>query len=58
MEGLATILTDVGSVLTSGIGWVGSVMETITSDPVLFIFCVGLPVAGFGVGLVNRLIRI
>ena len=38
---LSTVLTDVGSVFTSFIGYVGSVCETIVSNPLLLLgFCV------------------
>lgn len=38
---LSTVLTDIGSVFTSMIGYVGSVCETIVSQPLLLIgFCV------------------
>ena len=38
---LSTVLTNVGSVFTSFIGYVGSVCETIVSNPLLLLgFCV------------------
>lgn len=38
---LATALTDIGSVFTSMIGYVGSVCETIVGNPLLLIgFCI------------------
>lgn len=38
---LSTVLTDIGSVFTSMIGYVGSVCETIVSQPLLLIgFCI------------------
>ena len=40
---LATFLTDVGSVLTAGTGWVGSVVGVITSNPPLLVsFALGI----------------
>lgn len=37
---LTSVLTDIGSVFTSMIGYVGSVCETIVSNPLLLIgFC-------------------
>ena len=38
---LASVLTDIGSVFTSMIGYVGSVCETIVGNPLLLIgFCI------------------
>ena len=38
---LSSVLTDIGSVFTSMIGYVGSVCETIVSQPLLLIgFCI------------------
>lgn len=38
---LANVLTDIGSVFTSMIGYVGSVCETIVGNPLLLIgFCI------------------
>lgn len=40
---LASILTDVGSVFTALIGWVGDVCTTMVNTPVLLIsFCLGI----------------
>ena len=38
---LSSVLTDIGSVFTSMIGYVGSVCETIVGNPLLLIgFCI------------------
>ncbi len=38
---LASVLTDIGSVFTSMIGYVGSMCETIVGNPLLLIgFCI------------------
>lgn len=49
-EALATTLTDLGSVFTSMTGYVGSIVETITSEPLLFI--------PFGISMTYSVIRI
>lgn len=56
-ETLSTLLTNVGTFVTSAIGWVGDFLEPITSSPVLFTFVVAVPLVGLGVGLLNRMIR-
>lgn len=54
---MEALLTSVGSVFTSAIGWVGTVASTITGQPVLLLFCVGVPLCGLGVGMFSRLIH-
>ena len=51
---LSSVLTDIGSVFTSMIGYVGNVCETIVGNPVLLIgFCI--PFAFAIVKFVKRL---
>ncbi len=54
---MASILTDVGSIFTTAIGWVGDVATTIGSTPILLIFTV-VPLVGLGVGLFKRLLNV
>lgn len=54
---MEALLTSVGSVFTSAIGWVGTVASTITGQPVLLLFCVGVPLCGLGVGMFSRLLH-
>lgn len=61
MEGevsaIGTLLSSVGSVFTSVIGWVGDVAAAIVDQPVLLLFCVAVPLCGLGVGMFARLLR-
>lgn len=51
---LSTVLTDIGNVFTSMIGYVGSICETIVGQPLLLIgFCI--PFAFAIVSFVRRL---
>lgn len=54
---VTSILQNVGSVVTESISWMGDFLTEITSNPILFIFVVAVPLVGLGVGLLNRLIR-
>lgn len=54
---MEAILASVGDIFTTAIGWVGTVATTITSNPLLTLFCV-LPLVGLGVGLFKRLINV
>lgn len=54
---MEAILTTVSTLFTSAIGWVGDVASTITSTPILMLFC-SIPLVGLGVGLFKRLINV
>ena len=53
---MADLLSAVGSVFTSAIGWVGTTASTIAGSPILLLSCVGVPLCGLGVGLFKRLL--
>ena len=44
---LATHLENIGTVLTSAVGWVGSCAEMITGSPLLYVPCI------MGIGLIG-----
>lgn len=50
------LLTAVGNVFTSAIGWVGTTASTIAGQPILLLCCVGIPLCGLGVGMFKRLL--
>lgn len=54
---LATLLTDIGSVFTSAIGWASTVATTVTSSPLLLIGAI-VGFVGLGVGLFKRLLHV
>lgn len=54
---LAAILADVGTYITSAVSWMGTVVTTITSTPLLLLGFV-MAISGFAVGLFHRLVRI
>lgn len=53
---VATLMSDVGTVFTAAVGWVGDVAEVIAKQPILLLACVGVPLCGLGVGLFKRLL--
>lgn len=55
---LSTILSDIGTVITSAFGWVAQPVNAITSNPLLFLGCVGVPLVGLGIGLVRRIFKL
>lgn len=54
---VATIVSDAGSIVTSGLGWVSQVVSTVTGNPLILLFVI-LPLVGLGVGLFRRLINV
>ena len=58
MEALQTFLEGIGTFLTAAIGWMGNVLTTVVDTPALMIIVLAMPIAGFAVGLLSRLIRL
>lgn len=54
---ISQLLTEASSVVTSGLTWVGQVVDTITGNPLLLLFVV-LALVGLGIGLVGRLLHV
>lgn len=54
---MATLITEITSVVTAAVGWIGSFVTVITSNPILLIGIV-VSFVGLGVGLIKRLMRI
>lgn len=53
---MEALLTAVGNVFTSIIGWFSDVGEAVISEPVLILFLVAIPVISFVFGLVMRIV--
>ena len=54
---IATLLSSIGEVFTSAIGWAGTVGSTIVETTILLLFC-AIPLVGLGVGLFKRLLNV
>lgn len=54
---MADIISSVSSVFTAAIGWVGTVADTVTGEPILLLFAT-LSLVGIGVGLFKRLLSV
>lgn len=54
---LASVVSNIGTVFTAAIGWVGTVADTITAKPLL-LFGVVVGFVGIGVGLFKRLLHV
>lgn len=54
---MSTIITDVGTIVTAAVGWIGQYTSAITANPLLEMFVI-TSFVGLGVGLIRRLIRL
>lgn len=54
---LATIITDVGSIVSASATWVSSAVSTVMSTPIIEFFVLSSFV-GIGIGLFKRLTRV
>lgn len=52
---LASILTSVGSVVSSAVDWMGDIVTFVTSNPLVLLF-VTISLVGLGVGLLSRVL--
>lgn len=55
---MSSFLTEIGTFFTQSITWLGDVLDTVTTSPVLLVMVIAMPVCGFAVGLLSRLIRL
>ena len=54
---MEAILTGIGAVFTQAVTWVGEIIEIIVGQPLLILLVVAMPVIGFAVGLLKRIMR-
>ena len=54
---MSSIVTEVGTFVTTAVGWIGQFGDTITENTFLKISCIAVPLVGLGAGLLVRLIR-
>ena len=60
MEGatlMETFITNVGSVLTALIGWMGDILAFVMEQPPIFIPLLVFAIISFAVGILMRVIR-
>ena len=55
---MEALLSGIGEFFTQSISWLGQVLTTVTGNPALLILVIAMPVIGFAVGLLARLIRL
>lgn len=54
---MTAFLGDIGTFFTQSMTWMGDVLTKVTSNPALLVLVIAMPVCGFAVGLLSRLIR-
>lgn len=54
---VSTIVTNVTTLVTEAVKWVGSFIEVITSNPLILTFVI-VSFVGLGVGLIKRLVKV
>ena len=54
---MASILTDIGSIVTAAVGWMQTAATAITGNPLALTFIL-LPLMGVGIGLFKRIINL
>lgn len=54
---MSGLISDVTSIFNAAIGWVGTVASTVSSTPILLIFCL-IPLVGLGIGLFKRMLSV
>lgn len=55
---MSAVLTNIGTFFTQSVTWLGDVLAIIAEEPLLLIMVIAMPVVGFAVGLLGRLIRL
>lgn len=57
---MAALITSISAFVTAAAGWVGDWAGTITAEgnEILLLLAVAVPLAGFGIGALRRMINI
>ena len=58
-EGAMTaFLGTIGDFFTQSVTWMGDVLDVVVENPALTVMVIAMPIVGFAVGLLGRLIRL
>lgn len=55
---MSGFLTNIGTFFTQSMTWMGDVLTEVTNNPALTVLVLAMPICGFAVGLLGRLIRL
>lgn len=48
----------IGTFFTQAVTWMGDVLDAVVANPALTVLVLAMPIVGFAVGLLSRLIRL
>ena len=54
---MEAFLSTIGTFFTQSVTWLGDVLDVIVAEPALTVMVLAMPICGFAVGLLSRLIR-
>lgn len=57
-EEMSTFLTTINIFFEQCVTWMGNLVNYIISQPALVVLCLAMPICGFAISLLNRLIRL
>lgn len=55
---MSSFLTEIGTFFTQAMTWLGDVLDVVVAHPALTVLVLAMPICGFAVGLLNRLVRL
>ena len=55
---MSSFLTESGTFFTQSMTWMGDVLDVVIANPALTVLVLAMPICGFAVGLLNRLVRL
>lgn len=55
---MSSFLTEIGTFFTQSMTWMGDVLDVVVNNPALTVLVLAMPICGFAVGLLNRLVRL
>lgn len=55
---MSSFLTEIGTFFSQSVTWMGDILDIIVANPVLTVLVIAMPIVGFAVGLLSRLIRL
>lgn len=57
-ESMTTFLDSINVFFERCVTWMGNLVNYIIGQPALIVLCFAMPICGFAIGLLNRLIRL
>lgn len=55
---MQAFLTEIGAFFTQAMDWMTDVLTKVTGNPALLVLVLAMPICGYAVGLLGRLIRL